>query len=558
MILSLEYLRQLLDESLGHIDAPEGFGAVLEGSIAEGFGNDSSDIDFLLLDPGEHAHPTMPTVLFIDGRRVEIRIRSAAQVREQAERVLTEALAGPRHLARITLDELDRCQRLLGGIPLLRSDLVESVRAVLSPAELAEAIGRWCHVLALRSARYAVALLALGAREEAVRWARTAVLRAAKTWAVRHGETYLGSKWISQQLGRISTGEELSARLWALLDRDGPDDLSDDSYVKACLELAGEFGVADPVPSAERVQLAAVRTVTTWQLGESVHVVRGRRDVFVLRSDAARVWRSLAFHVPLPVLLESMGPGAAAGPLIAQFHRLGLIGLRWQGGGEIALTPPTTLSPSAVRPVLSVDGAVTADDGPPVSLVPLPARRFAAAGMSLVWSNVMVENAREDMIGALAGEQWGVFSSASHRMLRKACVGLLAAYGINPVPAEEEAPLRVREIPELPPQVGQAIDALESDLKVADRAAGTHRLDALDAVVRWIRDVADIEGFPSSFVSPAAWRETLDIGYDWVRLGAYLDADFPIEEARDLLASGGSQPGLKPERDQVSVGHAAG
>jgi hypothetical protein len=558
MILPLEYVRQLLDESLSHISVPEGCGAVLEGSIAEGFGNDSSDIDFLLLDPGEHAHPTMPTILFVDGRRVEIRIRSAAQVREQAEHVLAKALAGPRQLGRISLDELDRCQRLLGGIPLLRSDLVESVRAVLPPAELAEVIGRWCHGMALHSARYAVALLALGAREEAVRWARTSVLRAAKTWAAWHGETYLGSKWISQQLGRIGAGEELRASLWALLDADGHGTMPDDSYIKACLELAGEFGVADPVASAERVHLAAVRSVTTWQIGENVHVVRNRRDVFVLRSEAASVWRSLAFHVPLPALLERMGPGATTGPLIAQFYRLGLIGLRWRGGGEIALTPPTTPSPSTARPVLSVDGAVCADDGPPVSLVPLPARRFAAAGMSLVWSNVMVENAREDMIGALAREQWGVFRSAAHRMLRKACTGLLAAYGINPVPPEEEAPLRAREIPELPLQVRRAIGALESDLDVADRAAATHRLDALDALVRWIRDASGIKGFPSSFVSPAAWRETLDIGYDWVRLGAYLDADFPIEEARDLLASGGSQPGLRPERDRDSVGHAAG
>jgi hypothetical protein len=558
MIIALEHLRRLLDESLRHIDAPEGCGAVLEGSIAAGFGNDSSDIDFLLLDPGEYRHPTMPTILFVDGRRVEVRIRSAGQVRETVEYVRKMARSGPRQLMRVSLDELDRCERLLGAVALRRPDLVDSVRSVLPPAEMAQIVSAWFHGLAQRSARYAVALLTLGAHEEATRWARTALLRAAKTWAARHGETYLGSKWISQQLARISEEAELQARLWALVEGDHLA-LPAPSYVRACLELTAEFGVDDCAPSGERVRLAPVRSVTTWQIGERVHVVRNRQDVFVLRHDAARVWRSLTFHTALPALLDRMAPKAEdAGALIAEFHRLGLIALRWHGGGEIRVAPSTTPTPSSARPVLSVDGAMSEDSGPAVSLAPLPARRFAAAGMSLIWSNVMVENAREDMTGALAREQWGVFRASAHRMLRKAGVGLLAAYGINPLPAEEEAPLRVRELPDLPPDVRQAVHAIEPDLEATDHEGAVRALDALDALVPRMRGAAGIDRFPSSFTSPTTWRETLDIGYDWVRLGAYLDADFPIAEARDLLASGGGQPGLRPTADEAAVRHATG
>ena len=50
--------------------------------------------------------------------------------------------------------------------------------------------------------------------------------------------------------------------------------------------------------------------------------------------------------------------------------------------------------------------------------------------------------------------------------------------------------------------------------------------------------------FPSSFQAASGWRATLDIGYEWLRLGAYLDSALPVDEARDLLTSGGAQPHL--------------
>ncbi|MEX3556240.1 MAG: hypothetical protein VB131_06630 [Burkholderia gladioli] len=52
--------------------------------------------------------------------------------------------------------------------------------------------------------------------------------------------------------------------------------------------------------------------------------------------------------------------------------------------------------------------------------------------------------------------------------------------------------------------------------------------------------------FPASFDSREGWNATILTAYDWINLGAHLDARFPqtahgghgtAEEARDLLAS---------------------
>src|SRR4051812_20116089 len=130
MIFSVDELRRLLDSALEQVDVPEDCGAVLEGSIAVGFGNSSSDIDFLLIDDSDREHVTMPTILFIEGRRVEVRMRSVRQLARQFEELRAGA-AGPRPYT-ISEDLLNRCQRLSCAVPLRRPALVAEVRAALT------------------------------------------------------------------------------------------------------------------------------------------------------------------------------------------------------------------------------------------------------------------------------------------------------------------------------------------------------------------------------------------------------------------------------------------
>ncbi|MGW2645892.1 hypothetical protein ACWC2T_13435 [Streptomyces sp. NPDC001393] len=549
MILTEEQLQDLLDTSLASLaEPPHGteWAAVLEGSLAEGFGNPSSDIDFLLIGRTEDDLPTMPSLLFLEGRRVEIRTRSVRRLTDQL-RAVEEGAERP---GRLSEDLLNRCQRLLHSHPLRGHALVEEVKALLPAERFRRITADWWAHRARQSLRHAMALLCLGESDAAVDWTRAGLVQTVKSWAAGLGETYLEPKWLSLQLDRAGRPDvrDRYGELQAAAPASGDDTAARD-HLTASLAFAEDLGLTGVPWRPERLTVERVAGVTTWQTGERVHVIRARRELFALGDDAGAVWRSLVLRRPLPRVLDAAADTGVAdpGPLLAVFLRYGLIRLAWKGGGTVtpslplAAPPgPVTPPPSTAQPVLSVHGARVT--GPrAVDLMPLPADRFAAAAMALVWSNVVVENAVEDLTGALRRGQWRVAELSVRRAVHAALRGLFSAHGVHPLPADPDL---VRRLDLLPSGTGP-LGARAGEL--LRRTAGpTTNGDALLAELRGfiaqVRAAVGAHTFPLSFDSAETWRATLQLGHDWLRIGAHLDAQLPIEEARDLLAGNGAQP----------------
>ncbi len=535
MILSDDQLRRIAEQTLAHVAAAPGWAMVLEGSIAEGFGNPSSDIDFLLIAEDDGELPTMPSILFVDGRRVEVRTRTTGQIAAQFAELRSKAV---RRVSTLHEDLLNRCQRLLGSHVVRRDALVAKVKAMLPADEFADVMARWWAHYARQSARQAIALGALGQHEEAAAWARSGLVQAVKAWAAGRGETYLEPKWLSMQLDRIGDAET-AARYWSLSDGSGQ------PYLNDCVQLVEDLGVSGCV-GVDRLSVERVAGVTTWQTGDRVHVVRDKQDVFALGSAAGRIWRSVVFGRSLPDTLAATDVDNP-GELVADFLRLGLIRLAWRGGGTVspalplgAPAGPISPPPSRARPSVQLQGAEVGDDRA-VELVPLPAARFGAAAMNLMWSNVLIENVLEDLSGAVARGQWRVAQLSAHRVLLVCARGLLSAYGVNPLPPDSDVVRRLRLLPEEVQPIRALVASIDtSALDSPERAKSL--LADLKRLVTLARTATGSLVFPSSFDSTRAWEQTLAIGYDWLRLGAYLDADLPIDEARDLLTSGGRQP----------------
>ncbi|MFF3409158.1 hypothetical protein ACFYW8_23725 [Streptomyces sp. NPDC002742] len=558
MILSEDRLQDLLDKSLAELPPGTDWAVTLEGSIAEGFGNPSSDIDFLLVGRLDDDLPTMPSVLFVDGRRVEIRTRSVRQLADQL-RAVEEGANRP---GRLSEDLLNRCQRVLHSHPLRGHALVEEVKAKLPVERFRRIAADWWGHRARQSLRHAMALLCLGESDEAVDWTRAALVQSVKSWAAGLGETYLEPKWLSMQLDRAGRAD-VRDRYWALeaaalhlgaTDAEtgtgtGTGTHAAQAHLTACLDFAEDLGLTGVPRQPERLTVRRAAAVTTWQTGERVHVVRGRRDVFALGPDAGAVWRSLVLGRALPrVLAQAAGTGVNdPGALLATFLRYGLIRLVWKGGGTVtpslplAAPPgPVTPPPSTAQPLLSVRGAAVA--GPrAVDLMPMPADRFAAAAMALVWSNVVVENAVEDVTGALRRGQWRVAELTARRAVHAALRGLLSAHGVNPLPADSDLVRRLDLLPSATRPIG--VRAGELLLCAVDSAKdGDALLGELRFFIALVRGAVGADSFPHSFDSADTWRATLQLGHDWLRIGAHLGAELPIEEARDLLAGNGAQP----------------
>ncbi|WP_316745406.1 hypothetical protein [Streptomyces sp. MK7] len=545
MSLTDERLHDLLDKSLAALPrtATADCAVVLEGSLAEGFGNSSSDIDILIVRRGEENLPTMPSVLFVDGRRVEIRTRSVRQLTEQFSALRARA----RRPGTLSEDLLNRCQRLLHSRPLRGHALAGEAVALMSRERFSRIAADWWAYRARQSFRHAVALLCLGATDEAADWSGAALVQTVKAWAAGQGETYLEPKWLPLQLDRVGR-PDVRDRYEELRSPCGTP-ASARTHLTACLAFAAGLGLTGVTADPGRLTVERVTGVTTWQTGERVHVIRRRREVFALGRRAGAVWRSLVPGRTLPQALTAAedAHGAEPGPVLAAFWRYGLIRLAWKGAGTVtaclplAAPPgPVTPPPSTARPLLSVHGAaVSGPDG--IDLLPLPADRFAAATMALVWSNVVAENAVEDLTGALGRGQWRVAELTARRAVHAALRGLFSAYGVHPLPADCDL---VHRMDLLPPDT-EPIRAHARELlgRTVDSAEyGEAGLADLRAFLTEVRRAAGADAFPSSFDSAGAWRATLELGHDWLRIGAHVDAELPIEEARDLLASHGAQP----------------
>jgi hypothetical protein len=545
-MLSEHYLQKLLAESLKQVALPADCAIGLEGSLAEGFGNESSDIDFIVIDDrdGEAAHKTMPALLFIDGRRIEVRVRSRAQVRAQIAELRRSAGRGGRGGSNVPEDLLDRCQRLKRALPLRAVSRLRAIQDLLPDTELSRIVCNWFTSRAAHAARCAAVLLRLGRMQEAASWGRVAANQSAKAWAAAHHETYLSPKWLTQQLGRISGGSWMLERFGEL---DSPVSAESDpaGYVRECIAFARNAGVPRIEDGIDGVTVSAARHVTTWQIGRRVHVVRNREAIFALSTPAARVWRALAFGFPLASMLSRLDEEERG--FLADLHRLGLIHFRWRGAGRIVARGACGAVPSQGRPVLSIDGAVLSKEDEAICrahLLPLPAVKFASAGMALMWSNMMIENAVEDAVGALASQQWGTLENTARRMLREACLCILSSLGMSPLPHAEEAVACLAQLAEVPEDVRQRALDLSFRLRIRNAQQARDCLDDLAVFVQRARELASSATFPSCFESAGEWRHVIELGYDWARMGAYLDSNFPYEEVRDLLATTGKGRGV--------------
>ena len=543
MSVTQEHLLRLLDKTLAQIEAPLDCAVGLEGSIAEGLGNSTSDVDFIILEDTDREFPVIPALLFIDGHRVEVRRRSLLQTRQQLATVFQEARKGRATLAGIDEGLLDRCQRFSHALPLRNKQRFEAARRILPQRSLDRVISAWFSEQAQTSVRCAMALLALGCGPEAGAWAKSALTEGVKSWLAMRGDSYLPKKWISQQLAR--SADEQIARRVCVLSSPGRPGLDDSTYVREVLAFLSELGIPRCDFDASNVTLKRRRNVTTWMLGERVHIIKDQREVYALNARAAQIWRSLRFGKALPSITNELARWTEdAGRCIAEFHLMGFLDIEYEGV-LLSRRGTSCIPPSFDCPLLSLEGLVFSTSHEQIKYSAISAQRFVAAGMALVYANLVVENAREDALGALKAGQWGVFERSVQRILRYLSIAILSANGVNPLPSGEEAPMRICQLPGLPPVLVSGLLLLHRDIDGQDEHRACALLADVDQLIQLVREFTHASSFPLCFASSEDWQKTLDIGYDWIRIGAFLDARFPIEEVRDMIATGGQQPHVK-------------
>jgi predicted nucleotidyltransferase len=534
-------IQNLLTEALRRLRLPNTYGVLLEGSVAEGFGNRTSDIDFLIVTEGPQSK-RLPTVMFIDGRRVEVRIRCADEIADHAAHILGAGGRGDAKIGALSRDELDIFQRFAHAIVLRDSPIVRLLLAS-HDRELFRSIAlRWHALRAIRASNRAWLMRHFGKSESSAAWMRNALIAAGKAGVAAVGELYITDKWLDRQYRRANFDKTLRDRMWSLIDqRPTEDELPE--HLDKCLLLMKDFGVDGCQTDLSDVQIVPRAGITTWQLGAQVCVLRDKTEIYVFGSTAARMWRSIVFWMPIAhVIKRAKVDEKGARECIERFHRLGLIEVAWADGDTWLRTgaAPMILPTGSF---VSFDGFHVAQLGAKdVGLFAVPAPRLCFSGAEFVWANMCLENAWEDFIGVYEQKHWKLVQTALQRLVGWACLILFSACGVSPAPDIQEVTTRIDEIPAVAPDL--AAEALRLRLLRCD--SEDDAIAGRKEVETFLHKVKEIIGgrfFPSSFEHADDWRSSLEYGFDWGRMASFVDPSlssdgrsFPMEEVRDMLA----------------------
>ena len=114
----------------------------------------------------------------------------------------------------------------------------------------------------------------------------------------------------------------LVRRLWRFMN-DAPATSGATAYLQQGIELLHALQVDGVELDHEKICFGPVEDVTTWQIGQRLHVLHGD-DVFCLGAGAAVAWRSLRWCAPCVNLLGANAEPAAR-TAFAEFARLGLL-----------------------------------------------------------------------------------------------------------------------------------------------------------------------------------------------------------------------------------------
>ncbi|HEY6923737.1 MAG TPA: hypothetical protein VI653_09730, partial [Steroidobacteraceae bacterium] len=250
---------------------------LFEGSLAEGFGNSSSDVDLLALTPEGDKRLAMPIIRFAGKRRVEVRLRSRSQVREIAEtlRAATDIWSLEEHV-------LDEWHRVSHGQILRGADTIGQLRTLLNEETFESVVYLWHRTRAEFALTRSQLLEMIGASDAALDVARAALLHGVKAWLASRHQTYLEEKWLIEQLRRVRSFPVTTERLCgSLFD---PPSLVE---VEQLLEM---FQIR-----AARVEDYLVRIpekTTTWRIDAHTHVAN-ESGIYRLDARTAKVWQRL-------------------------------------------------------------------------------------------------------------------------------------------------------------------------------------------------------------------------------------------------------------------------
>lgn len=540
-------VEKILSEVLAKLEPPEGSAVVMEGSLGEGFANPSSDYDLTFVADTEQALPSAPTYVFVEGRRVEVLWKSTGVLRELAERVNGCSVEKADSL---TFFDLMAYQRFCNSAIVRDTPFLRQAKSWFRLEHVAAVIAERSRQRSLSYARRGLALRELDRVDLAIGWCASALEFAALRWAASHGESYLDHKylkWLPLQLTRARAPSELTDTLWSLLS---PRQRSAAGIFSDMLEAIERFGVS-PVKPQEPLMATRGSETETYSVAGTTYVLRGHA-IYMLSPEAGQVWQALEQGIPLhegPQKLTVAGE-ALGRQILFCLHDKGLLALVL-GDGDVWERDCSAPPDPWTAPFLCARGALPAEGGRPAHVwrLPLSAKDFVSGFGHLMYTHMTMENSLEDAWGAAAAGQHRVAQQALRNLVRLTAQAVCLAHGYAMPPPQEEAVVRMSQIPGLDLALVEQAAALEQLVVDSDESAKGALAEArafLSNIPERLR-APYFEGITSSIEVYERW---IRVGFEAMLLAHRTDAPVPNPHAHDLLKffPSGAQPRVKQKR----------
>ena len=530
---------------------PADYGVLLIGSIAEGFGNTTSDIDLLILLDDREERPTGKTMMRwgVDGsRRVEVLFRSNEDLELLAKSVRSGAANredNPRYI-------LDFYQRITRGVALWNAAFCERARQGFDEKVAARQVSAWAREKATWNSIATSFESAIGGDIASAPWATETTFFAAVAWAAEANESYVGDKWLLEKLIRLEVEEAVLNRVQSLLCDDGaPHPL----HMNSCLALMEYFQFERPAFDFASVSLAVASELSEHEIDGRLYLYRGD-TIWALNDDVGSVWKEISGGTSVGVLLATAKDERRLRKILFDLHRSGLViahlgeSWSWVRGNE--------LTPVAMRfGALTARGYVSASHDWVIEQIPLPLRRFVASSMDLLYSALYLGILQEDVMGSYEARQRGALALQIKYMARKAADVLLSAHGINPLPPKHESISRMMELTTVPDESRSAILACASkavidDVDAAEAYASANALPSALPDFLAVQQVVDINK------SAEGMQFAFTLGVPWIQLAQELGVPSQFAQEEDEVEAARRGEAVSRLTPEAVVRHLVG
>ncbi|GIJ62226.1 hypothetical protein [Virgisporangium aurantiacum] len=259
---------------------------VVSGSLIEGIGNASSDLDLYVIS--EDGSPGRSTTIGLRGSHyVDCEYLKLVELEQLGERVERQDW---HDVVDHSLKDIDRYYRLAIGVPVRVTPAVARALAGLSPACAATALARHATYRAFEQLARSALAAATGAGQEAELLLREAIQWRSTATLAEDGEAYPSLKWAGEKAARRHGRD--SARFRELVDGFlRPTGALDGRIHQLRAALAVHPDLAEALDSRSCRLAAGVRLVET---GDTAHLIKGRDSIVPVAGPTTALCRQLA------------------------------------------------------------------------------------------------------------------------------------------------------------------------------------------------------------------------------------------------------------------------